>query len=330
MPATPTRSSRCTPDGHEPVNNPLAGVAAGVRIEVPDGTDPLVALARTTDLAVVAHPDDLELSMVGPLLACRDDPERWFTGVVCTDGTGSVRPANMASLDDDAFAAVRAAEQVAAARAAGMSAVVLVGLPSDVVRRPGEGHRQLVATVAALSEACLPDVVHTHDPADPHATHVAVLAAVVSALRTLAPDRRPRQLVGWEGWRSVDWAPRGDRVATEVADGDAADALVRLHASQVATKRYDIASRGRRQAHATFADHLAADDVAGDEAAEVALGVDLTTLLDDTTDPLAAVATMVQAFADGVVGGLAPWWPAPAGDPDDEERGNNRGRQHRD
>lgn len=296
------------------MNNPLAGAAAGVRIEVPDGTDPLVALARTTDLAVVAHPDDLELSVVAPLLACRDDPDRWFTGVVCTDGAGSVRPPDMAALDNEAFAAVRATEQVAAARAAGMSAVVLVGLPSDVVRQPGDGHRQLVDTVAAVVEACAPDVVHTHDPADPHATHVAVLAAVVSALRTLAPDRRPRQLVGWEGWRSVDWAPRGDRVAIDVADGDAADALVRMHTSQVATKRYDIASRGRRQAHATFADHRA-----GDEAAEVALGVDLTTLLDDTTDPVAAVAAMVQAFADGVVGGLALWWPAPAADPDGNE-----------
>jgi len=283
----------------------LNGVATGVCVEVPDGTDAPGALARTTDLAVMAHPDDLELSAVGPLLACRDDPHRWFTGVVCTDGVGSVRPNALAHLDDAGFAGVRADEQVAAARAAGMSAVVLLGMPSDGIRdRTGAQRLELVATVAALVAACSPGVVHTHDPADTHPTHLAVVTAVVDAVRQLAPGQRPRQLVGWEGWRSVDWAPADTQVAADMSDhGDAADALVALHASQVGPKRYDLASRGRRRAHATFAERVAAD-----QASEVALGIDLSPMLDDDVDPLAFMEAMVQRFGAGVTDRLRDWW----------------------
>ena len=82
---------------------------------VPDGSDLDGALARTTDLGIVAHQDDLEFMALAPIGACLDDPDRWFTGVACTDGVGSVRTGRYASVTDDEMAAVRRDEQRAAA-----------------------------------------------------------------------------------------------------------------------------------------------------------------------------------------------------------------------
>lgn len=280
----------------------------GARIVVPDGTDIDAALARTTDLGVVAHPDDLELSLVGPVLACRNDNQRWFTGVVCTDGAGSVRPQHLAHLDDAEFVAVRADEQVAAAHAAGMSAVVLLGVGSQAVCDPrGDTRQQLITALKDLVAVCAPAVVHTHDPADLHDTHRGVMTAVVDALRGLPNGDRPAGLVGWEGWRSVDWVTPEFAVTCRVDDADLATELVRLHASQVATKRYDTASRGRRHAHATFADHLAVDG-----PAELAMGVDLSALLDDATNPADAVQVILDAFTRSVTDSLDRWWAKPA------------------
>lgn len=272
------------------------------RVHVPDGADPAVALARTTDLGIVAHPDDLELALVAPVLACRDDPDRWFTGVVVTDGAGSVRPAGLAHLDDAGFVAVRADEQCRAADAAAMSAVVLLAVPSAQVCTPGAGRDDVVAALAGLVASCRPDRVHTHNPADAHRTHVAVATAVVSALR--AAPHRPDTLWGWEGWRDLDWLDDAHRIDADVsAVGDDAVALAGLHASQMAAKRYDTAARGRRQANATFGDARRADT-----ATEVARAFDLTAVLDPAVDPADHVLGAVDRFRRDVADALSPWW----------------------
>jgi LmbE family N-acetylglucosaminyl deacetylase len=282
----------------------VAGLPAGAVVHVPDGGDPLVALASATDLGVVAHPDDLELLLAAPVLACRDDPARRFCGVVVTDGAGSVRPAAMADLDDVAFVALRAAEQLAAADAAGMGAVVLLGMPSREVCSTGSGRAALVDALAALGAVCRPDVVHTHDPADAHRSHVAVATATVTALRRLPADRRPGRLLGWEGWRDLGWVAE-DRIVRGDLTGlvdDAVD-LARHHASQLGPKRYDAAVAGRWQANATFAAQREADD-----ASALARGVDLTPLLDDGVDPTTFVADLARSFADVVTDGVSTWW----------------------
>jgi hypothetical protein len=272
------------------------------RVHVPDGTDLATALARTTDLGIVAHPDDLELALVAPVLACRDDPDRWFTGVVVTDGAGSVRPAELVDLDDAGFAAVRAGEQCRAADAAAMSAVVLVGLPSAAVVAPGPGRDALGVTLAELVGTCRPDRVHTHNPADSHRTHVAVATAVVTAVRSAS--HRPDALWGWEGWRDLDWVDPDVRVDADVsAVSDDAVALARHHASQMTDKRYDIAARGRRLANATFADARRAD-----AATEVARALDLTPVLDPAVDPTAYVLGVVDRFRRDVADTLSVWW----------------------
>ena len=282
----------------------MAGLPAGAVVHVPGGGDPLAALAATTDLGVVAHPDDLELLLAAPLLAARNDPARSFCGVVCTDGAGSVRPPAMAELDEAAIVAVRAAEQIAAAEAAGMGAVVLLGLPSDEVRSTGSARDAFVTVLSTLVTACRPEVVHTHDPADAHRSHRAVATATVTALRRLPPDQRPGSLVGWEGWRDLGWLPEA-RVRRGDLSGqvDEAVAIARHHVSQLGPKRYDAAVSGRWAANATFAAQREVDG-----AGALARGMDLTPLLDDAVDPATFLADLVHSFADEVVGGVADWW----------------------
>lgn len=282
----------------------MAGLPAGAVVHVPGGGDPLAALAATTDLGVVAHPDDLELLLAAPLLECRDDPERHFCGVVCTDGAGSVRPSAMADLDEAGFVAARAAEQVAAADAAGMVSVVLLGLPSDAVRSTGPLRAAFEDALVSIVGASGPEVVHTHDPADAHRSHVAVATAVVSALRRLAPRQRPGRLVGWEGWRDLGWVPEAHAARGDLTGRvDDAVALARHHASQLGPKRYDTAVSGRWAANATFAAQRQADG-----AGAVARGVDLTPMLDDAVDPATFLADLLRSFADDVAEGVSVWW----------------------
>jgi len=282
----------------------VAGLPAGAVVHVPGGGEATGVLAATTDLGVVAHPDDLELLLASVVLACRDDPARRFCGIVCTDGAGSVRPPDLAHLDDAAFVARRAAEQVAAADAAGMGAVVLLGLASDDVRSTGPEREAFVAALGALVAVCRPDVVHTHDPADTHRSHVAVATATVTALRRLPAEGRPGRLVGWEGWRDLGWLAE-DRVVWGDLNGRVDDAvdLARHHASQLGPKRYDDAVAGRWRANATFAAQRESDATDA-----LARGVDLTPLLDDGVDPAAFVAELAQSFTDGVVDGVRTWW----------------------
>jgi LmbE family N-acetylglucosaminyl deacetylase len=276
----------------------------GVSVHVPDGTDPAAALARTTDLAVVAHPDDLELAMPGVILACRDDPARWFTGVVCTDGAGSVLPDGVD--DPGQLVAVRAAEQRAAADLGAMNAVVLLGRSSESVRSPAGSPDRVgfVDALALLLATGGATTVHTHNPADAHATHVAVATAVIGALRQLPVTARPAQLLGWEGWRDLDWLPDELRVVDDLTGREtAALDLARCHPSQLGPKRYDLAAQGRRRANATFANARKADT-----ATEASVGIDLTGALDDHTDPTTFVLGAIDRFRSDVATGLGRWW----------------------
>lgn len=60
-------------------------------IYIPDNMPEEQALARTTHLCFAAHQDDIEIMAADPILECFQQPEEWFTGVVVTDGRGSLR-----------------------------------------------------------------------------------------------------------------------------------------------------------------------------------------------------------------------------------------------
>lgn len=275
----------------------------GTTAHVPDGSPLSEALARTTDLGVVAHPDDLELAMPGPILACAADPDRWFTGIVCTDGAGAPQPTSPPGVTPPDLVARRAAEQRSAAELGGYSAVFLLGRSSQQARGPGRA--QLAATLEFLLRAAGAARVLTHNPLDRHPTHVAVATSVIDAARALPQDRRPEQLLGCEAWRDLDWLGADERVELPVTNAeDAALELARCFASQLEAKRYDLAAQGRRRANATFA-HLDAADA----HTEVSLAVDLTGALDESADPAAFVLGLVDRFRSEAAAALEANWP---------------------
>ena len=90
---------------------------------------------------------------------------------------------------------------------------------------------------------------------------MAVVTAVVQALRRLPPEDHPEEFYGCEVWRSLDWLVDVDRRTFDVsAHENLTMALMGLYDSQIAGgKRYDLATAGRRRANATYLDPYAPD-----------------------------------------------------------------------
>jgi LmbE family N-acetylglucosaminyl deacetylase len=238
---------------------------------VPDGTAADRALARTTELCIAAHQDDIEIMAYPGIAACHGRDDRWFTGVVVTDGGGSPRAGKFASFTDEQMKAARREEQRAAARIGRYSAVVQLAHPSAAVKDASLG--AVRDDIARLLAAMSPQVVYLHNPADKHDTHVAVLHRCIEALRGLPAGKRPQRVIGCEVWRNLDWLVDADKVVLDAsANPQLAAELVAVFETQVAGgKRYDLATAGRRLANATF--HTAH---ATDKATALIWGMDLT------------------------------------------------------
>jgi LmbE family N-acetylglucosaminyl deacetylase len=245
-------------------------------IYVPDGVRLELALQRTSHLCLAAHQDDIEIMAHSGIAACFARKERAFTGVVVTDGGGSPRTGRYAKHTDEQMKSERRDEQRRAAKLGRYSAAIQLGYPSAVVKDAKASG--VKADLAAILAECTPQVVYLHNPADKHDTHVAVLLRCLEALRALPKNRRPRQVLGCEVWRNLDWLVDTDKVLLDdSANPDLAAKLIGAFASQVAGgKRYDLAIAGRRLANATF--HTAH---ATDRATAVTWAMDLTPLVHD-------------------------------------------------
>ena len=184
---------------------------AGAEIFVQDGRDADSALARTTHMGIVAHPDDLEILASRGILDCFGRSDRWFCGVVACDGAGSARSGPYAAFTDEQMREVRRQEQRKAAVVGEYGAVVLLDYTSAQAKAPGR--KALVADLRALLDRCQPQVVYTHNLADRHDTHVATALGVIEACRALPLERRPKRLLGGEVWRDLDWLADPDKVA---------------------------------------------------------------------------------------------------------------------
>jgi len=99
-----------------------------------------------------------------------------------------------------------------------------------------------------------PTIIYTHNLADKHDTHVAVVLRVIQALRELTPPLEDVKLYGCEVWRGLDWLIAKDRIALDISRRiDLQKALLALFESQIKDgKRYDLGTMGRRLANATF------------------------------------------------------------------------------
>ena len=269
---------------------------AGAEVFVPDGVAPAEALARTTHMGIGAHPDDVEILALHGILECFGRGDRWFCGVVLADGAQSPRGGAYAGLGDAAMREVRRREQRKAAVVGEYGAVVLLDYTSQGVKDASA--RGVVSDLGTLLRAARPDVVFTHNPADRHDTHVATALRVVEACRGLPPQERPARLLGGEVWRDLDWMLDTDKVALDVqAREHLANALVSVFDSQIASgKRYDLATEGRRRAHATYQESHGLDATSA-----LCLAMDLTPLLRDPALDVAAFAGgFVERFAADV------------------------------
>jgi LmbE family N-acetylglucosaminyl deacetylase len=243
---------------------------------VPDGLPLDEALARTTHLAVGAHQDDLEFMSLHGILACHGSDDRWYAGVVVTDGGGSPRGGAFAGTTDEEMRRIRVAEQRRAATIGRYGAMLQLMFPSAEVKDPA--NRAPERDLRAILDAARPETVYLHNPADRHDTHVACLLRSIAALRALEPAARPRRVYGCEVWRDLDWLTDADKRALPIDDPDGLGAeLAAVFTSQIAGgKRYDLAVRGRWLANATF--HRSHEV---DASPALAFAIDLTPLIED-------------------------------------------------
>jgi len=265
-------------------------------IYIPDQAPEEQALARTTHLCFAAHQDDIEIMAAQPILACFQQPDQWFTGVVVTDGRGSPRDSLYKDYTDEEMRLVRFKEQRKAAMVGEFAAQIMLDIPSKVMKDSSE--RGPVDDILAILQATKPRFVYTHNLADKHDTHVAVALRVIKALRKLDPEERPERVIGCEVWRALDWMVDSDKVLMDLSGHENLQfALLGVFDSQIAGgKRYDLASMGRRRANATY---LGSHGV--DETTALNYGMDMTPLMDDIKlSPVEFVGQFIQRFATDV------------------------------
>jgi LmbE family N-acetylglucosaminyl deacetylase len=265
-------------------------------IYVPDSLPVEQALARTTHMCISAHQDDIEIMSAQPIIECFQQKDKWFTGVVVTDGRGSPRDSLYKDYSDEEMRLVRFKEQRKAAIVGEYGAQVMLDFPSKTIK--DASRVEPVEDIIAVIRATKPQIVYTHNLADKHDTHVGVALRVIEAIRRLKQAERPARLVGCEVWRALDWMVDTDKVQMNVSDHENLQfALLGVFDSQIAGgKRYDLASMGRRRANATYFESHGVDATTG-----LSYAMDMSPLMSDATkDPAAFAQDLIQRFAQDV------------------------------
>src|SRR5258708_14498961 len=265
-------------------------------IFVPDGKSETAAVKRTTHMAIVAHPDDIEVMAVGGVRALCAHPAKWFLGVVVTDGAGSARIGPYSNYTDEHMKHVRRAEQCKAATIGEYGVQVFLDYPSKEIKDPA--NTVAIEDLEQILDAAKPEVLYVHNLADKHPTHIGVALKTIAALRSLPMGSRPSQVYGCEVWRDLDWMVDDEKVVFNLdAHENMATALIGVFDSQVAGgKRYDLAIMGRRRANATFFQSHSVDN-----AQMMNFAMDLTPLVrDDSLDVAEYVLGYIDRFRESV------------------------------
>jgi len=259
-------------------------------IFVPDGTTPEAALRRTTHLCIAAHQDDIEIMAYHGVAECFGRRDKGFTGVVVTNGAGSPRAGIYGEYSDQEMQQVRRIEQRKAAFVGEYACQLQLGYSSSAVKNPAD--TDVIGDLKTILLAARPEIVYLHNLADKHDTHIGVSLKAIAALRAVAGETKPRKVYGCEVWRDLDWLPYNEKQILPASErSNIAAALVGVFDSQVTGgKRYDLATAGRRLAHATyFASH------GTDQETAINFAMDLTPLIDA---PDRNIADYVLSFID--------------------------------
>jgi LmbE family N-acetylglucosaminyl deacetylase len=261
-------------------------------IFVPDRKPIEAALARTTHMGIGAHQDDLEIMALTGILDCFQREDKWFCGVVITDGSGSPRDDLYRDYTDEQMRIVRRKEQKKAAVVGEYAAQVLLDYPSSIVKSGSEG--VVIEDLEEVLSVAKPEVIFTHNIADKHDTHVAVTLRVIEAIHRLPETERPAKIYGCEVWRDLDWMVDEDKVTFDVsAHENLQAALLGVFDSQICGgKRYDLATMSRRRANATYFETHGTDIVTG-----LSYAMDLTPMIENQNmDTLAYLRGYTERF----------------------------------
>lgn len=263
---------------------------------IPDGTEEKQALERTTHLCIAAHQDDIEFMAYAPIAECFGKQDKWFCGVVVTDGAGSPRNGLYANYTDEQMKAARIEEQKKAAMLGEYGALFMLGHPSREVKDKRE--KGIEKELAEILKATKPQYVYLHNLADKHETHVATALKTITALRELNADEQPEKVYGCEVWRNLDWLNDDEKVYLDCSSHpNLSRALSSVFDSQiVGGKRYDLAAEGRRLSNATFSESHACDTYT-----MLNYAMDLTPLMKDKSLDIADyVAGYIKRFESNV------------------------------
>lgn len=263
---------------------------------VPDGKNVEEALKRTTHMAIVAHHDDLEILAYDGILKSFMNPNKWFFGVVVTNGSGSSRGGSYQNYTNEEMMKVRVIEQKKAATIGEYGLQAFINASSTETKDPK--NEDVVEEMKKMLLDARPEVLYTHNLADKHDTHIGVVTKAIKAIRLMDKKDRPKHLYGCEVWRDLDWLLDNEKISFNVSGKpNLASSLVEVFDSQIdGAKRYDLATIGRRLANATFSSSHEVD-----QADSVIYGMDLTPLIeDDNLDVKAFILAAINRFSKDV------------------------------
>lgn len=273
------------------------------------------ALARTTDVGVGAHQDDIEI-MAGPMLldAAASKDKHWLT-VIVTDGAASKSILNdmAAELTPKQLTDMRQREQREAAREAGTPAIQLKYPSAAVNGHMGEGKRQEASLALGSLFAAMPETqrVFGHNPIDKHATHLAVFAVQTAALRA-AKNPKLQEVHAMEVWGGLTGVPESQLSLFVVENKEQLKdigILIDKYQSQILGQGRDY-SRGtlaRMEGHGAYVSspHL------NNPPAGMVIGLDVTDFTKSTSTDMSALARQLLEKTTEIKTRLAAKHPIP-------------------
>ncbi len=265
-------------------------------IFIPDQSPVEKALKRTTHMAIAAHPDDIEIMAYEGIAKCFIQPDQWFTSVTVTDGSTTPRAFLYADYSNEQMAKTRAQEQRKAGILGEYSAVVQLAYTSAEVK--DKNNPSVLKDILEVLSYAHPKVIYTHNLADKHDTHISVTLKVIEVLHSLPANQQPESVLGCEVWRDLDWLVDDDKKVMDVsAHPNLASAMVALFDTQNSgSKRYDLASIGRRTANAIYHESHGTGD-----ASMLSFAMDLSPLMHDhKLDPADYAASIIARFQKDV------------------------------
>ncbi len=257
-------------------------------------------LAGVTDMCVAAHQDDIEIMAYGPISDCYHNKSRRFCGVVLTDGAGSPRAGEYSDYTNEQMKQVRIEEQNAAAKRGKYAAMIQLGYTSSEVK--DGGNCDTVEDIYNILMQVKPRRLFTHNLADKHETHVAVVLRVIEAVRRMPEADRPEDVISLEVWRNLDWLPDSEKVCVDTSKYPrlARDLITVFRSQVVGGKSYDKAALGRRFANATFFESHSTD-----EATSQSFGLDLMPLIKSDMSPVDYIESYIEKFKSEVENTIA-------------------------